>query len=71
MKIIIIISRKCFSKNVHMNTITTLYYVEATFLKRLMLIRQKHLGYVFTTIDIFYQEALSSNQMFAIGAMIY
>ena len=54
-----------------MNTITTLHYVEATFLKRLMLIRQKHLGYVFTTIDIFYQEALSSNQMFAIGAMIY
>ena len=44
MKIIIIITRKCFSKNVHMNTITTLYYVEATFLKGLMLIRQVHLG---------------------------
>ena len=49
-----------------------LYYIELTFLKKLMLIRQANQKRsIFVTIDIYQAKALNFKQMCAMGVMIY
>ena len=49
-----------------------LYYVELTFLKELILIRQANQkSTIFVTIGIFWTKGLSFNYMYAGNAMVY